>query len=444
MFPVQLMAVRRSNKGILRPVFITEENSDYCVAVLDLFKRSTGRTRGEIENELKNIELKVQNPKILRGLALIMFRLSKFAPPSQMDSVRVRRTIFSLAKNPAVSPEERAEIIKRAAVLLVTEPPEIEGALYGDMEGNQILVSPCNLDPENLSRMFNLEQIETVMMKSLWVEISTRGRMNEFVRSLRSKGLMYRAKKEGDKYMLKVDGPVSIFEKSERYGTRLALFIRDVLKKEDFEINSLVSLKDGKRKKEYLYHIDDSVSDIIYREQKEEELPNFVNPEPRDIEVDGEVIIPDYSIEMNGTVYIFLCSRHRYEEDASMLRKLLKSGYRAELFCILSEGEKCPKGAMCFRDRADWWRIGEYLQEKYGKEKKSKIKEDFKVEKIPVPGELKDRVISHLNALYPDGQAMIEYLEFMGLPPEESLRLAGFKTSWKGLRLVVTGRLNEG
>jgi len=32
----------------------------------------------------------------------------------------------------------------------------------------------------------------------------------------------------------------------------------------------------------------------------------------------------------------------------------------------------------------------------------------------------------------------------MGLPLEESLRLAGFKTSWKGLRLVVTGRLNEG
>ncbi|MEM0195141.1 MAG: DUF790 family protein, partial [Thermoplasmatales archaeon] len=69
MFPVQLMSVRRSNKGILRSVLLTEENSNYCSAILDLFNSSIGKTRNQIEEELKTMELKVQNPKILRGLA---------------------------------------------------------------------------------------------------------------------------------------------------------------------------------------------------------------------------------------------------------------------------------------------------------------------------------------------------------------------------------------
>jgi len=50
-------------------------------------------------------------------------------------------------------------------------------------------------------------------------------------------------------------------------------------------------------------------------------------------------------------------------------------------------------------------------------------------------------MISHLNSLYPDDQAMVEYLDFMGIPQEEGLRAAGFRVAWKGLRIVVTGKM---
>ncbi|MGC8644658.1 MAG: DUF790 family protein [Thermoplasmata archaeon] len=445
MFPIQLMAVRRSNKGILRPVFLGEENSDYCSSVITLFSRSIGKTRGEIEDELKNLELKVQNPKILKGLALVMFRLSKFVRASQLDSERVRKTVFSIARNPAVSPEERRSVIERAAMLLVTEPQEIEGALYGDMERNLILASPASLTADKLSKMFNMEQIETVMMKALWVEVSTEGRKNELVRSLRSKGLMYSERSEGSKHKLKVDGPVSIFEKSERYGVRLALFIRDVVRRDDWEITALVSLKDGKRKREFIYHIDDSISDIIDRDEgREEKPPDFVNPYPKEIEVDGSVVTPDFSIDLDGEVYIFISTQKQYESDASLVRKAVSSGYRAETFCLIADGEKCPRGAICFKDRIDWWRIREYLGEKYRTRGESGSTSAIGDRNLNLSdSKLNSRVVSHLNALYPDGQAMVEYLEFMGLPLEATLNLAGFTTAWKGLRLVVTGKMKD-
>ena len=101
MFPVQLMAVRRSRNGTVRSVFLSDENSDYSLSVMGVFSRSVGRTRLEIEKELKVVELKSQNPKILRGLALVMFRLSGMERASKLDPAIVRNTIFSRAKTPA-------------------------------------------------------------------------------------------------------------------------------------------------------------------------------------------------------------------------------------------------------------------------------------------------------------------------------------------------------
>ena len=49
-----------------------------------------------------------------------------------------------------------------------------------------------------------------------------------------------------------------------------------------------------------------------------------------------------------------------------------------------------------------------------------------------------EKIKAHLQALYPDSEAMTDYLEFMGFPVEKTLEEAGFRTRWKGLRLIVT------
>ena len=191
MFPTQLMSVRRSKKGILRSVFLTEENSDYCTSIIELFSSSRGKTRGEIEEELKTMELKVQNPKILRGLALIMFRASEFRKPSPLDSEAVRKAIFSIAKNPVVSPEERKAVLESVASSMSSTVQDVDEAIYGDKESNMVLLSPFNFSPDILAKRFNEEQIETVIMKSLWVEVATKTHTNDFIRNLRTKGLLY-------------------------------------------------------------------------------------------------------------------------------------------------------------------------------------------------------------------------------------------------------------
>jgi hypothetical protein len=446
------MAVRRSKKGTLRSVFLTEENSDYCASVIDLFSRSIGKSRGEIDDELKTMELKVQNPKIVRGLALIMFRASEFRRPSPLDSEAVRSAIFTIAKNPIVNPEERKAVLESVASSMTSSVQEVDEAIYGDKESNLILVSPFEASPDLLAKKFNEEQIETVIMKSLWVEVSTKEHSNEFIRSIRSKGLLYEERVEDSVHTIRVNGPVSIFEKSERYGIRLALFVRFVLSQNDWEINALISLKNNSGKKtkdEFLYHLDESVSDLISTDQVPmEQLPSFVNRSPRSAEVNGKIITPDYSIKIGeDEVSIFLSPLRYYKEELLKVKAVAGSGIRAEVFCLLDGKEKCPKGAICFRGEADWWRIREYLTQRYSKVK-PKPQAEIEIQLTPheretVPVKLTDQMISHLNSLYPDDQAMIEYLDFMGIPPEEGLRSAGFRVAWKGLRIVITGRMSE-
>jgi hypothetical protein len=274
------MSVRRSKKGTLRSVFLTKENSDYCSSITDAFSRSVEKSRGEIEEELKTMELKVQNPKILRGLALIMFRSSEFRRPSSLDSEIVRKTIFSLARNPIVNPEEQ--------------------------------------------------------------------------------------------------------------------------------------------------------------------LPSFVNRTPKTIEVGGNVITPDYSVRAGEEeVPIFVTPLRYYEDELLKTRKITESGTRTELFCLLEGKEKCPKGAMCFREGVDWWMIKEYIAQRYSAEKERPLTpidgNALSGGSEVVPIKLTDQMMSHLNSLYLDDQAMVEYLDFMGIPPEQGLRAAGFEIAWKGLRIVVTG-----
>ncbi|MEM0129893.1 MAG: DUF790 family protein [Thermoplasmatales archaeon] len=441
MFPVQLMSVRRSNKGTLRSVFLTEENSNYCSAVLDLFSSSVGKTRNQIEDELKTMELKVQNPKILRGLALIMFRSSEFRRLSSLDSERVRKVVFSLARGPSITPDERKEILAKAATVLVADLADVENALYSDMDGNKILDSPARLSSEKLARVFNREQIETVVMKSLWVEVLTERHSNEFIRSLRLKGLLYSEVRDENKYKIRVNGPMSIFERSERYGIKLSRFVRDVIAHDDWEIDASVSLKENGKKKEYIYHLDSSIREIIDTEiEKSDVIPDFVNTSPGDINAGGIVVVPDYSINVGEDVFIFISRPASYDSDFARETTLRDFGFKAETFCIVEEGEKCPKGAVCFKGEVDWWRARGFVSEKYGR----KLRLDASEGILPPAGTaLSDKVVSHLNSLYPDSQAMIDYLDFMGLQPEESLRKAGFKTEWKGLRLVVTGRIGE-
>lgn len=441
-FPVQLMTVRRSRSGVVRSIFLSEESSDYGSTVREIFMRNVGRSRIEIEKALKVAELKSQNPKIMRGLALLMFRLSRMDKPSQLDPAAVRKSIFEQARTPAINQEEREKILLAVAREMGTTIHEIDNAMYADNGDNEILASVAEIEPLELSHLYNVEQIETVVLKSEWMEIRTNSHRNRFVRKIRSLGLLYSEKNEENFHILRVSGPVSILEHSERYGFRFALLIRYILKFSDWAIDASVKLKNGKDKDDFRYHLDQSVSEYTgIVDLPTDTLPDFVRGDPEPIGVEPAAFHPDYSVVVGSRpVNIFITTPRYYEEDFQELVNLPGYGVDSELVCVLGKTEKCPPGARCFKESVDWYALRVHLMERSESRPDggSKRNEGRSKARETLPGKkANEEVNSHLKLLYPDSQAMVDYLDFMGLPPAETLEDAGYKVKWKGLRIMV-------
>ena len=435
------MTVRKSKNGVVRSVFLTSENSNYATSVIDLFRNSLGKRRKEIENEIKLLELKSQNPKIVRGLALLMFRLSRLDPPSFLDPMKVRKAIFSSARTPPVAPEERDDLIARIAAEMDVSPSEISKAMYADKEDEQILVSVPDITPDDLSARYNLEQVETVMLKTSSIVITTTMNHARFERRIRSLGLLYRISDENGIYRIEVSGPLSIIEHSDRYGSRIAMLMRYLFHYSDWQVQATVKLKNGDEKSDYSYFLDDAAVELLTSRESTHESgkDRILSETPAPVKVAGKVIFPDYSVAINDTtVSIFITRPNYFEEDQAIVTGIAREGHPAELFCILEKGEKCPPGAHCFRDELDMHAVVDYLRARLTKrEVQAKRAERPQEKPARVNQDIPEKILQHLHSLYPDSQAMVDYLEFMGFDPSDALQQAGFTIKWKGLRIIV-------
>ncbi len=435
------MTVRKSKNGVVRSVFLTSENSNYATSVIDLFHKSLGKRRKEIEDEIKLLELKSQNPKIVRGLALLMFRLSRLDPPSFLDPMKVRKAIFSSARTPPIAPEERDVLIARIAAEMDVSPSEISKAMYADKDDEQILVTVPDITPDDLSARYNLEQVETVMLKTSSIVITTTMNHARFERRIRSLGLLYRISDENGIYRIEVSGPLSIIEHSDRYGSRIAMLMRYLFHYSDWQVQATVKLKNGDEKSDYSYFLDDAAVELLTSREStnEAEKDSILSENPAPVKVAGNVIFPDYSVVINDTtVSIFITRPNYFDEDQAMVTGIAREGHPAELFCILEKGEKCPPGAHCFRDDMDRHAVVDYLKAKLTKrEVSAKLAERPEEKPARVNQDLPEKILQHLHSLYPDSQAMVDYLEFMGFDPSDALQKAGFTIKWKGLRIIV-------
>jgi hypothetical protein len=342
-----------------------------------------------------------------------------------------------------VSPEERSGLLKLISIKLHTTPDEIMAAMYGDKESEQILKSVPEISYSTLSRKFNLEQIETVMLRSTVLTIKTSMNHLRFIRRMRSLGLLYEESAIDGKHILKVSGPVSILEHTERYGSRLALLIRYISGYSDWEIDAEVTLKSGKEKNSYQYHLDSSVTPYIYPDDSSSSIFKQETSETSPIKLDKTFIIPDTSIDIDGEkVSIVLTRPPYYEDDHMQIQGASRLGFNIALVCLIDNDEKCPKGAICLKGDPEKERILEAIKSQsprtINRKESAPGIPSTSIDQTVGRKPLDERIIKHLENLYPDSGGMVEYLDFMGYNPEKALQEAGYTVRWKGLRIVVS------
>jgi predicted nuclease of restriction endonuclease-like RecB superfamily len=215
--------------------------------LLDLFRGQTGRTRGELEADLEETFGNDPAQLVHQGLAKLLEDRCEFEVVSGHSPEDLREAVFRLAaesrRPTAPQPFDRQAVLARVAGDLGIEPEAVEQGLFADLRSEQRLVKFKDTTAERLLHRYNVALAQAVLLRSTRVHVAIRGeppqRYRQLLRLVKFHRLVCDMEKTGpDSYQLHLDGPLSLFSATQKYGLQLALFLPAVLLCRDFELRA--------------------------------------------------------------------------------------------------------------------------------------------------------------------------------------------------------------
>ena len=316
----------RFRKGRIYPQLIDVEDEDLqrrARRLCDLFAGHDGKPREELRESVKDLVGDETNFLVTRGMAKLLDDRSEWDTVAPVDPVELRQMLFEAAASEhpigssrsARHPVSRDDIILRVADQLGVTPSEVELGMYADLKSEQRLVSHRPMEPARLLQRYNLSLIQAVLLRAhemtVEVEADRPSRLRELYRHLKFRQLMHRTSRDGDRWTLTIDGPVSLFQQSQRYGLQMALFFPAVLLLPKWKLTARVKWK---RRGEVELELDHKSklqthlrSKGTYITEEEKILYHRINDgssrwtarrSSTVIELDGQdVLVPDFSVK---------------------------------------------------------------------------------------------------------------------------------------------------
>ncbi|HEX8088262.1 MAG TPA: DUF790 family protein [Blastocatellia bacterium] len=358
------LALNRVRGGRVEPRYIDPNNSSYLRVSDDLITiiaRHRGLRRAELDEALQEYVGVGTDYKILRGLIKLVTDQCRFEATSPVDPVEVRRELFlaACARHPVSEGEAiRRQVIEATAAKLNCKPEDVTGNLYADLFANQTLVEFEEMTAGQLLDCYNLAQAQALLYKCtemrLRVEAQAAAGYRRLFDAIKAYRLIHTIRgNPATGYDIRLDGPVSIFHQSQKYGIQMAVFLpalllcqgwrmkAEVAYKSDgracFELNS----RDTRLRSHYL-------DDVSYKPAVEEKLISswakaddgwLLEPAGEVISLGESAFIPDFVITSPGgekfylEVFGFWTPRHLDDR----LKDFERAGFKNFLLAVSEE-----------------------------------------------------------------------------------------------------------
>src|SRR5215212_7441320 len=239
----------------INPRYIDAEDEEYLRAAEDLvalFESHDGRTRAALEESLQEYVGTGTDYRILRGLIKLLTDRCEFKTAAPAEPLDIRRAVFlkARARHPVASQETRAELLGEAARELSCDPAVLPDALYADLPDNQRLTLFAPLTAAELLDLYNVAQAQALLYRSvemrLWLEPQAPEGFRELFGAIKAYRLIHTVKgnsREG--YEVRLDGPASIFQRSQKYGIQMAVFLPALLLCKGWRMRAEIQSKRG-------------------------------------------------------------------------------------------------------------------------------------------------------------------------------------------------------
>lgn len=209
---------------------------------IGLFLHAEGERERELREAIDGVPVGARERKLALGLIKLLFDRAEFGGPTDLDPPTLRREIFEASAAARLSDEgfDREAILDAFAAKYETTPERIEDALFGDLKEEQRLLRFDRIGPESLLREYELASAQGVLLRAESIEVRAEAKsqtaFRQLFRKLKFHRLLHRIERAPYGYRIFIDGPLSLFQSSTRYGLRLALILPALRQMDRFEL----------------------------------------------------------------------------------------------------------------------------------------------------------------------------------------------------------------
>ncbi|CAN5788721.1 DUF790 family protein [soil metagenome] len=252
----------RLNRGRLVPHKLSPDDPrvlDVAGELCDLYAGHVGSPRSHLERELAAMEEDLgpgldarRGFRIVRALSKLLEERAGWSAPTEADPYTLRTRVFELA---AALPEPpaaerglleaptREDVLSQVAVETGVEDPA--ASMYADRQGAQLLGDFERPSPGELVRRYNVAQVQGVLYsaRELVVDLGEGADARLVFHYVKTLGLIYDLEPFSRGHRLRLDGPLSIFGGTRKYGLRLAKFLPGLLLTSPWKLSASVEWK---------------------------------------------------------------------------------------------------------------------------------------------------------------------------------------------------------
>ena len=254
--------IARLSRGRLVPHRLSKDDPqalEVAEELCELYAHHVGGQRSRLEEELAVREEELgprldprRGFRIVRALSKLLEERATWSSPTTADPYTIRIRIFELAaalpEPPAVEPgllgtPTRADVLSRVAT--ETGIQKSDAIMYADRQGAQLLEGFEEPSAEELIARYNVAQVQGVLYaaRELVVDLEEGVDARLVFHYVKLLGLVYALEPIACGYRLRLDGPLSIFGATRKYGLRLAKFLPGLLLTSPWKLSATVEWK---------------------------------------------------------------------------------------------------------------------------------------------------------------------------------------------------------
>jgi predicted nuclease of restriction endonuclease-like RecB superfamily len=264
-----LVRVRTAKQRVI-PLYLNPESQQWlevAESLLLIFREGVGMTRGEIEQEIDDLVGEGMANLAHRGLAKVLEDRAEFEVVADLPPEEVRVKVFSAAAEHRRSlrglgprsPFRRDLVLNKVAQELEIEPARVAAALFADLKDENRMIRFEDLTAQRLIERYNVALAQAVLLRSVLIQAEIRreppARYRQLFRWLKFHRLLFRVEGSmAEGYTLSIDGPLSLFSATNKYGLQMALFLPALLLCRDFRLDA--ELLWGPRREPRAFHLE--------------------------------------------------------------------------------------------------------------------------------------------------------------------------------------------